>query len=133
MCEICEFKKDVELLQATTMIMGQIDFERIVALTDLFAKVITLIDSFGEDKPETFNCRVGEIEVDTSNVAALAMMDLHEVADAAAAFYDTYVARAERTATAIEELLRRVVLEEESEHTAPPSAFSDFFGGGDNE
>jgi hypothetical protein len=132
LCDICEFKKDVELLQVTTSILSTIDFERLMAYTELFAKLITLVDSFDE-KPEILAFYANEIEVDQDNVAAMAMMDLYEIADAASAFYETCMVRAERTADAVTELLKRVALEEESENHPPPSAFTDFFKGGDDE
>lgn len=130
MCQLCDFKRDMYVMQSVMSLLLTVDFENFLALADLVENMVYTIETDGNfeevtkilEAPE--NCDIPFVEAMRAFVPVVETLQssVHQTESAAEEWY-----------AALREGLDSIGSSEEDEYSDPPTAFTDFFKGGDED
>ena len=130
MCQLCEFKRDMRVMQSVISLLLTVDFENFLALTELVGDMVYTIET-NEDPDEMVQIVKAPEDCDIPFVVAIRTFvpvaetlqsSVLQTDDAATKWYDI-----------LKEGLDGIGSSEENEYPDPPTAFTDFFKGGDDD
>ena len=130
MCQLCDFKRDMHVVQAMFNILETVDFENFLNLTKLVEDMVYTIEE-GEFEGEIVGMVEAPEDCDIPFVKAMRMLTpIVEMLSEAT----TKVHEANEIAYDIlSEGLDSIGSSEEDEYPDPPTAFTDFFKGDDED
>lgn len=132
MCQICDFKRDMHVMQSVMGLLLTVDFENFLALADLIENMVYTIES-SEDEDMEEKIRILEAPEDCDIPFVVAMRAFVPIVETLqSSVLQTHNA-AEEWYDTLKEGLESIGSSEEDEYPDPPTAFTDFFKGGDED
>ncbi len=129
MCQLCDFKRDMRVVQSTLDLLDTVDFENFLHLTELIENMVYTIET-SEGAEEMVKVLTAPEDCDIPFVIAMRMLTpIVEM------LQSSTIAVNEANEIAYDILkdgLDGIGSSEEDEYPDPPTAFTDFFEGGDD-
>ena len=126
MCQLCDFKRDMSMFQATFNILETVDFENFLSLVELIENMVYTIET-SEDEEEMV--KVLKAPEDCDMPFVIALRTLEPIIE----MLQTAMLAIEHADVEIYNILRDglddIGSSEEDEYPDPPTAFTDFFEG----
>ncbi len=132
MCQMCGYKRDMRVMQATLELLQTVDFESFFVMHDLVISMIYTIDS-KEDLNDVEHLL--EVPEDCDMPTVVAARSFLPVAVGLEATLELLHSAADTTFEVLKGALEGIATQEEDKLADPPTAFTDFFtkGGNDDE
>ncbi len=131
MCQMCEYKRDMKILQSCFDLLATVDFENFFVMSDLVLSMIYTIDinkSFDIDMAALL-----EVPEDTDHITVTALRGFQSVAMKLQDAHEELQLATEDTIGELRAAMEGIGTAEEDDLNIPPSAFSDFFEGGNHD
>lgn len=131
MCQMCEYKRDMKILQSCIDLLTTVDFENFFTMSDLVLSMIYTIDvnkSFDLDMATLL-----EVPEDTDHVTVTALRRFQSVAMKLQDAQEELRLAAEDIVGELRAAMEGIETAEEDDLDIPPSGFADFFKGGEHD
>ena len=132
MCQLCDFKRDMRVVNSVLSILETVDFENFLSLVELIENMVYTIET-NEDEDTGEVVKILEAPEDCDVPFVVALRIFEPIVKA----LQTAVLKVERADDTIYDILTKgldgIGSSEEDEYPDPPTAFTDFFKGGDED
>lgn len=130
MCQMCDFKRDVTLVQSALGILSTVDYENYYAVNKLVTDMVYSIESNEEDE-EMLALQETPEECDLPIVVAF--RDFHKIVEMLEDTLDYVLERSDDLEALIHQGLDSVGSDDEDPLGHPPDAFASWFDEGDDD
>ncbi len=128
---MCEYKRDMKTLQVCLDMLDLVDFENFFAMDDL---VLSMIYTIETNKDLNFDmATLLEVPKDSDEPIVTAMRAFRDVVKQLHDAKEALGEAADHTIDALRAAMKGIATAEEDDLDIPPSAFSSFFGGGEDD
>lgn len=128
MCQMCDYRRDMATIQGVITILETIDFENLYLINDLVARMMYTMETSDEDA-DVLKI-LDNVPKDPETPIAKAMVQFVPVARSFEEALRRIDDVSEDLKQGIEQMLGHTASPEDAED-GPPSAFTDFFTGGE--